>query len=277
MFCESSRGTARGTLNEGIDSPLGLPLRIDHMAEKTAPHPHRKTIVLSVVGLGLTVVSIGVGVLSYLKPGGLTSIKNSPTIHANDVSIGHVGDIINNIALPSRDEANKNRPVDEKLPGFGSGLMVKVTDITEERKKFQYSFRTPEGSKVAFYLSASNRYAFSVTDTHDSVYTLDIPLGSNGIPFEKFAFVFCEVGTASSYSYLRALVNGREVARRDLDFPIELGSRRWIPTLGSDSNGQNGGAFMFMEMGVFATTLSNSELVALAQNTLNAYGLDAAK
>jgi len=247
------------------------------MAGRTAPHPHRKTVVLSAIGFGLTVVSIGVGVLSYLKPSALSSIKNSPTVHANDVRIGHVGDIINNITLPGKDVANRGRPADEKLPGFGSGLMVKVTDITEERKKYQYHFRTPEGSNVAFYLSASNRYAFSVTDTHGSVYTLDIPLGSNGIPFEKFAFIFCEVGTASSYSYLRALVNGREVARRDLEFPLELGSRRWLPTLGSDSNAQNGGAFMLTEMGVFSTTLNDSELVAIAQNSLSAYGLDAAK
>jgi hypothetical protein len=166
-----------------------------------------------------------------------------------------------------------SRPLDEKLPGFGSGLMVQTNDNTEVRRKYQFDFRTPEGAKVAFYLSASDRYAFSVMDIHGEPYTLDISLGSNGIPFGKFVYVFCEVGVASSYTYLRALVNGKQVARREYDFPLDLGSRRWIPTLGADSNGKNGGSFSLMEMGAFSTTLSDSELMALAKNALQAYGL----
>jgi len=126
---------------------------------------------------------------------------------------------------------------------------------------------------VGFYLSASNRYAFSVTDINGEEYKLDIPLGANGLPFGRWAFIFCEVGTASSYSYLRAVLNGKEVARRDFDFPLDLGSRQWMPVLGGDANGQNGGAFMMMEMGAFSTTLSDKELMALAENTLSAYGL----
>ena len=196
--------------------------------------------------------------------------KNSPNISSGgNVTIGHIGDIINQPPEPSRSK----RPLDEKLPGFASGLMVQTKDITEERKKYQFYFHTAEGSKAEFYLSASNRYAFSVTDTHGSIYTLDIPLGSNGIPFEKFVYMFCEVGTASSYSYLRALVNGIEVARQDLDFPLELGSRKWIPSLGANSSGQNSSAFMLMEAIIYTTTLSDAELVALAKNALQAYGL----
>ncbi len=149
--------------------------------------------------------------------------------------------------------------------------MVQTNDITEERKKYQFHYRTPEGSTAEFFLSASNRYAFVVTDIHGSQYTLDTPRGSNGIPFEKFVYMFCEVGTASGYSYLRALVNGKEVARSDFEFPLELGSRRWMATVGADGNGKNGGAFLMMEMGAFSTTLSDTELLARAKNALDAY------
>jgi hypothetical protein len=194
--------------------------------------------------------------------------KNSPNISAGgNVTIGHIGDVVN---TPT---ASLQKPVDEKLPGFASGMMVQTDDVPDVRRKYQYSFRAPDGAKVGFYLSASNRYAFSVTDINGEEYKLDIPLGANGIPFGKWAYIFCEVGTASSYSYLRALLNGKEVARRDFDFPLELGSRRWIPVLGADSSGQNGGAFMMMEIGAFSTTLSDQELMALAENALSAYGL----
>jgi hypothetical protein len=167
-----------------------------------------------------------------------------------------------------------NHPLDEKLPGFGSGMMVETKDITEMRRKYHFDFHTPDGAKAAFYLSASNRYAFSVTDIHGEPYTLDIPLGSNGIPFEKWSYVFCEAGTASSYAYLRALVNGSEVARRDFDFPIDLGSRQWMPTIGADANGKNPGAFMLSEIGVYSMTLTDAELKTIAENALQFYKPD---
>jgi hypothetical protein len=78
------------------------------------------------------------------------------------------------------------RPLDEKLPGFGSGLMVQTNDNIEVRRKYQFEYRTPDGAKAAFYLSASNHYVFSVTDIRGQPHTLDIPLGSNGIPFGRW-------------------------------------------------------------------------------------------
>jgi hypothetical protein len=175
------------------------------------------------------------------------------------------------IMVPPKPET-KARPHDETLPGFAAGLLVQTNDNVEVRRKYQFDFGTPEGAKVAFYLSASNRYAFSVTDIHGEPYTLDIPLGSNGIPFGTFMYVLVEVGAASSYSYLRALVNGEEVAWREFDFPLDLGSRRWMMTTGADSSGKNGGSFSFREMGIYSTTLSDSQSMAVAKNALQGYG-----
>ncbi len=174
----------------------------------------------------------------------------------------------------SESQPPSNRASDEKLPGFGTGMVIQINDITEDRKKYQYSFRTPEGAKAEFYLSPANHFAFSVTDVHGEVYTLEIPLGSGGVPFEQFAYIFCEVGTASSYSYLRAMVSGSEVARRDYKFPLDLGSRRWLPTLGADADNKNVGSFMFSEMGVYSTTLNDKELSALSKNVLSRYNLN---
>jgi hypothetical protein len=164
-------------------------------------------------------------------------------------------------------------PLDEKLPGFGSGMMVRIDDSPDVRRKYQYEFRTPDGAKAAFYLSASNRFAFSVTDIHGEPNTLDIPLGSNGVPIGKWVYVFCEVGTASNYSYLRALVNGKEVARRDNEFPIDMGSRRWMPVLGSDASGQNGGVFSLLEIIAYGTTQSDADLLTIANNALRNAGI----
>lgn len=155
-------------------------------------------------------------------------------------------------------------PLDERLPGFGTGLMVSINDSLEARRRNEFTFRTREGAKAEFRLSANNRYVFTVTDTKGDPHDLDIPLGSNGIPFEKFVFLFCEVGTATNYSYLRVLVNGKQVARRDFDFPLDLGSRHWFPSIG--------GNMSLVGLAVFRTTLTDDELMAAAKNELEARG-----
>ena len=157
-------------------------------------------------------------------PGNSGQCSNSGTNYGT-MNCGTVSPVAPVPSTPS------TRVYDEKLPGFGAGMVVQINDITEDRKKYQYSFRAPDGAEVALYLSPSNHFSFSVTDIHGEEYTLEIPLGDSGVPFEEVACIFCEVGTATSYSYLRALVNGKEVARRDYNFPLDLGSRHWMPIL----------------------------------------------
>jgi hypothetical protein len=209
---------------------------------------------------------------TYVRPSGNKSI--SIIGMAAGVATLVVGALLGWHYTALAPSARQGRPLDEKLPGFASGMMVQTSDNIEVRRKYQFDFHTPDGAKVAFYLSASNRYAFSVTDIHGEPYILDIPLGGNGIPFGKWAYIFCEVGVASSYTYLRALVDGKEVARREFDCPLDLGNRRWLLTLGADSGGNNGGSFYITQMGAYSTTLNDDELMALAKNALQASGLD---
>jgi hypothetical protein len=72
--------------------------------------------------------------------------------------------------------------------------------------------------------------------------------------------LICEVGVASNYSYLRALVNGTEIARRDLDTTMDLGSRNWKPfPIGADDQGENPGALSWTGIGALNRTLSDLE------------------
>lgn len=108
-----------------------------------------------------------------------------------------------------------------------------------------------------------------ITNIDGDAESLHIPLSqSDGIPFGQWIYLFCEVGTASNYSYLRVLSNGKEVARHDLYSSINLGSRRWLPTLGADEHGQNPAAFYFLEIAVWSTTLSDITIAKLTENSL---------
>lgn len=160
-----------------------------------------------------------------------------------------------------------SRIPDEVLPGFASEFPFQIHDITELRRKYFFSFRTPEGAKTSLYLSSDNPFKFAVTNIYNETEILDIPLGQrDGIPFEKFTDLICEVGVASNYSYLRALVNGKEVARRDLDHTMDLGSRNWKPfPIGADEHGEKPGALTWAGIGVLNTTLSDLQIARLVE------------
>ncbi len=161
-----------------------------------------------------------------------------------------------------------------KLLGFAAYAVIRIHDIPALQRKYIYDFSTPASAHTAFYLSASDKFTFSVTDTRGENYPLEVRLGNDGVPIEQFVVLFCEVGVGSSATVLRVLVNGGEVEHRDLPFPIDLGSRQWkAPALGASSVGSNNGAFDITELGAFATTLTTAEVVRLIQNIKGFYGL----
>jgi hypothetical protein len=70
------------------------------------------------------IVGASVGALMSASPGGIAA--------GRDVNIGHIGDVITQI-LPAQPQTKPKHPLDEKLPGFATGLVVQTNDVTEER------------------------------------------------------------------------------------------------------------------------------------------------
>ena len=97
---------------------------------------------------------------------------------------------------------------------------------------------------IAFYVLDTNRFTFAVTDVRGESYSLEIPIGDDGIPLLRFVFLTCQVGVSSNATFLRVLVNEKDVKNRSYEFPIDLGSKAWVNgTLGADNNGQHNSAF----------------------------------
>jgi hypothetical protein len=162
----------------------------------------------------------------------------------------------------------------ENLPGFSTSIVFQPNDLNERRRKYYFAFEDPEHAQAILYLSASNIFTFSVTDVNGERYPLEIPLGSSdGIPINQFVVAVFEVGVATNYAFMRAVINGREVAHRSL-FPIDLGSRKWLPKfLGADEHGQNPGPMLWMETAAFFTTQTDAQINALFRNQQAAFGI----
>lgn len=177
-------------------------------------------------------------------------------------TITNVGPVFNApVTLNQLPESKIAPTTSEKLPGFSWYNVISINPLPLPRKQYVFEFRDKEGAGAAFYLSASNAFVFEATDIHGSSYHLDIALGRNGIPVGQFIILFCEIGVGSNYSFFRAVVNGKEVQRRDLPFAVDLGSKQWSGKIGADINGKNNGAFDLMTfVAVNSLTLSDEEI-----------------
>jgi hypothetical protein len=160
--------------------------------------------------------------------------------------------------LPTHSSLSK-----EHLPGFSSTFGLKIKYAATLGKQRVLGYGDPEGAKVEFYLSASGRrLIFSVTDIHGDVQTMDLGIGTGGIPINRFVFLTCQVGLDSNETYLRMWINENEVQSRTLPFQMDLGSRQWAhETIGDDLQGQNDAAFDLLDkLAIGNSTLNNQEI-----------------
>jgi hypothetical protein len=157
---------------------------------------------------------------------------------------------------------------DVKLPGLGIYTTIRLYDTPEFRRRYVYEFVTTEGAKASFSLSSAGQFTFAVTDIRGEIYPLEIKLGENGLPIDRFVALFFEVGLDTSKTLLRVRLNKKVIAQRTLTFKINLGSLDWHPgSLGAPILGQNqNGVFLLFELILYKTTFTSQESSKLVQN-----------
>jgi hypothetical protein len=143
------------------------------------------------------------------------------------------------------------------LSGVGIFAAIEIRDVAAVRRKYIFDIGTPEGAKASFYLSASDRFTFAVTDTRKEQYPLEMPIVGETLSVGMPAYLLLECGVSNARTIIHVVVNGVEVARRSLPFAIDFGSRNWKNiTVGANSSGQSGGAFVLAEFGILKATLA---------------------
>ncbi|HML13824.1 MAG TPA: hypothetical protein VK456_10980 [Xanthobacteraceae bacterium] len=162
---------------------------------------------------------------------------------------------------------------DRKFPGFAAYTVLRIFPVPDFRRQYVFDFGSQQGARASFYLSASDKFTFVITDIRGESYPLEINITK--IPVDRFIMLSCEVGIEHDYTLLRVRVNGRDVEHRRLSFPIDLGDRKWGPgtTIGANGIGANNGAFMLVELGASDSTFSRSEIDKLFDNVRTAFDI----
>jgi len=151
---------------------------------------------------------------------------------------------------------------EQSLPGFSTTLGIKIRDAAAIRRQYLFEYQDDEGASIRLNLSRSaDRFTFSVTDTGNDSHSLEIPIGKSGIPIYGFIFLTAEVGLANNATYLRVLVNGKDVKNAALPFRVDLGSRHWKQgNIGADIKGENNSAFEIAAASMGHVTLTDQNI-----------------
>jgi hypothetical protein len=151
--------------------------------------------------------------------------------------------------LPTGSTSREVVPAQESRLGMSLYAVIKFIDAPAIRRKYVFQIADPEKAGASLYVSASDRFIFTVQDVWGENYPLEIRLGEDGIPLGKLIYLSCEVGIGKGETKIAVFVNAVETANRILPFEIDLGSRGWkFVSFGSDEKGNLPGAFSTTEL-----------------------------
>jgi hypothetical protein len=150
----------------------------------------------------------------------------------------------------------------EGLPGFFGYVVIKLTDAPSTQRQYVLEMRDQEGAWASLYISASNLFTFSITDTHGEVYPLEVELSNNGISLDQWIYIQCEAGVSGGKTIMAVSVNGRVVGSRIINGALDLGDRNWGKgggTIGADRQHQQFGKFSIAEIAGNSSTWTSEE------------------
>jgi hypothetical protein len=149
----------------------------------------------------------------------------------------------------------------QALPGFTASALIRLYDTPEAKNRYIFDLATSDGAKAAFYLSASEQFTYSITDTNGVSYNLEIPIGNSGIPIDRYIFLYCEAGVSENSTVVRVMIDAKEIRRRVYDFPISLGKKDWTKfTVGADNQGQHNSPFKIAMFSAGHTTFLDAQV-----------------
>lgn len=160
----------------------------------------------------------------------------------------------------------------ETRPGYTSETLMQASTGGSQPNDLKYDGvifqdNTGDGASAALVATANKTLTFTVTSKDGKSYDLDVPLGPGGVPSDENMSLATEAGNSPKGGYLRALVNGKEVAFRMLTMPIDFGDRDWKPSRRSGRTRLTGIMVAAQSRFVAAWALSSSKLSELVINT----------
>jgi hypothetical protein len=137
--------------------------------------------------------------------------------------------------------------------------------------QFVLDIGSMERNRFSLYLDSQHNLCFKVVDEGANAMMVKVEPGLNTFLFDNVIYVFCEYGSAEDFSFVRLVINGKDVAEKHQNGPIKLPGQFLGDTMviGQDLDAKNGGAFVMAAVVFFKTTMHSTAGISKAMDILN--------
>ena len=168
------------------------------------------------------------------------------------------------VAFVFLDWRNTNRR--QSMPGFAIHFVARIGDTNRGRRRYLMDYTKPSAPGACIYLSSTERFVFTVTDSSGEPYSIETPTGPLGFPIAHVAYFGIEAGTNLRTTEMRALLNGKVVTQRTIPFAIDFGSMNLQGGIvGANRDGKDKASFQLYESVIRDKTLDYREQLQLTQ------------
>ncbi len=151
-------------------------------------------------------------------------------------------------------------PERPSLPGFSMQAIIAIKRSKLEGRQYITDTGIVGGERISEYISPNEVFTYSVTDSSGEQHTIEAPLGTNGIPFEEWVYLTCEMGVSNDWSFMRIVVNGNEVAYTRIPERLIFEKAGGTIIGSGKAQGDHGGPLALEFLAVYKVTFSNAAL-----------------
>jgi hypothetical protein len=175
-------------------------------------------------------------------------------------------------------ETNRERfgfKPDSIYSGFGLYFVISVNSINQDRRKFIFDGGDASKNRISLYLDKADNLVYRILDNESEPHLLKIPQRLTTFKAGSTMVVFLDYGYKEDKSFMRILVNDRELGEKVFRYPINLPKSLNFKKfrIGCDFSGENCSDFYGMEFIAWSESFSEKKHKAILENVISAFNL----
>lgn len=150
--------------------------------------------------------------------------------------------------------------------GISLHQLIRIQKNKENRQGYITDIGNIEKNRASIYLNEKGILFFRIIDSDSETYTINIKERIESFKINQLIYLCCEFGTSADreYSFLRIIINGRELRKLEFENKIDLKIEKLQPMyIGADLNSTNFGNFDLLESVGYSKTLTKNELLKM--------------
>ena len=150
--------------------------------------------------------------------------------------------------------------------GISLHQLIRIQKNKSNGRSYIVDIGNIEKNRASIYLNEKGILFFRIIDNDSETYTINIKERFESFKIEQLIYLCCELGTSADreYSFLRIIINGRELKKLEFENTINLKIEKFRPMfIGAALDSSSFGNFDLLEFISYGKTLTNNDLLKL--------------